>query len=112
MVHKRLYLVDVIEDIVVLVHFDGEELAPREQNVEQTFGFIVVTQFLHDSASFVHLLMCTNSLSTNSWQIWQSPSCIVARTFFLLCCSWWRVVATLNLPRSPKDLWWTMPSPV
>ena len=41
---REFYLVDVIEDVIMFVHVDGEELTPYEPNVRQAFGLMDVTQ--------------------------------------------------------------------
>ena len=40
----RFYLVDVVEDVVALVHLNGKELALYKQNVRRIFGFVNVTK--------------------------------------------------------------------
>ena len=61
LVCKGFYLVDVVEDVIAFVHLDGEEFAPYEQDIGQTFGFV---DDFHVFVGFLHILMCANSLST------------------------------------------------
>ena len=99
----RLYIVDVVVDVVVLIHLDGEELAPYEEDVGQAFGFVNVAQcpprFHGSFASFDMRQFFVHQTHGNDGEGLLASSFVRLLDFVARGRGWWQLRTFHNLPK-------------